>query len=287
MEIRRRGWFEDLHKTRRAIDRLLPTLRAASDPVTRELYVTRLAEVTHVSREVLLAQLAERDSRGRGRSGDAESTAPLVDRQLSVPPNGVEFHDPPRAEREQFRREQMNTRLRADRRRGFRREEDWISSPARPRVHRSAGATRLEKGLVRAMLQGLDQVDYVAERWGPEHFTSPIYKRIFERMLAMTDRTLEAITEGLPASDVKTIDELVAEPAPPGEGAVDLWLTKLSLLAIDEERDRIDAQMMDPDHRPSDQEYKDLMARKEQLRMEQNELAARMRPQSPSKEQSV
>lgn len=51
--LERGGWFSDLHRRRRAIDHLLPTIRAASDAVTRDLYLARASEVTGVDRQVL------------------------------------------------------------------------------------------------------------------------------------------------------------------------------------------------------------------------------------------
>lgn len=48
--LERRGWLGTLSGRRRALDRLLPTLQAASDPVTRDLYVGRTAEALGVSR---------------------------------------------------------------------------------------------------------------------------------------------------------------------------------------------------------------------------------------------
>ena len=48
-----RGWFADVHRAREALDRLLPTVRAASDPLTRELYISRVAERLGISREVV------------------------------------------------------------------------------------------------------------------------------------------------------------------------------------------------------------------------------------------
>ena len=47
----RKGWLGTLSGKRRALDRLIPTIRAASDPVTRDLYVSRTAEALAVSRE--------------------------------------------------------------------------------------------------------------------------------------------------------------------------------------------------------------------------------------------
>ena len=51
-----KGWFGDVHKAREALDRLLPTLRAARDPVTRELYVSRVAERLGIPREAVAAE---------------------------------------------------------------------------------------------------------------------------------------------------------------------------------------------------------------------------------------
>jgi DNA primase len=49
----RKGLFRTLEGRRDALDRLLPTIRAARDPITRELYITRAAEWSGVAREVL------------------------------------------------------------------------------------------------------------------------------------------------------------------------------------------------------------------------------------------
>jgi DNA primase len=54
--LERGGWFVDLHKRRRAIDHLLPTIRATSDAVTRDMYLGRVSEATGVDRHVLTAE---------------------------------------------------------------------------------------------------------------------------------------------------------------------------------------------------------------------------------------
>ncbi len=56
--LQRGGWFSDLHKARRALDRLLPTIRATSDALTRELYLTRAASVSGVDRDTLAREAA-------------------------------------------------------------------------------------------------------------------------------------------------------------------------------------------------------------------------------------
>jgi len=61
----RGGWFGDLHRRRRAIDHLLPTIRAAADPVTRDMYLGRAADRTGVDRRVLAAEAEAAPTGGR------------------------------------------------------------------------------------------------------------------------------------------------------------------------------------------------------------------------------
>jgi DNA primase len=60
--LERKGWFEGVEHQREALDRLLPTIRAAADPITRDLYLKAVSERTGVSREVLREQAAARSS---------------------------------------------------------------------------------------------------------------------------------------------------------------------------------------------------------------------------------
>jgi len=71
--LQRGGWFNDLRRKRTALDRLLPTIRATSDPITRGLYVARASEVVGVSEEVLQREL--RQARPPARSGEAVAQA--------------------------------------------------------------------------------------------------------------------------------------------------------------------------------------------------------------------
>lgn len=61
--LEERGYFEDIEGVRKALDRLLPTLRAAADPALRDIYVARVAERTGVRRETLERELVP--DRGR------------------------------------------------------------------------------------------------------------------------------------------------------------------------------------------------------------------------------
>ncbi len=67
----RKGWFADTHKAREALDRLLPTLRAASDSVTRELYVSRVAERLGIPRDTVAKEAAAAPTRPAAPQGAA------------------------------------------------------------------------------------------------------------------------------------------------------------------------------------------------------------------------
>jgi DNA primase len=56
--MERKGYFEGFEHRRDAVDRLLPTIRAAADPITRELYLSLASERTKISKEVLESELA-------------------------------------------------------------------------------------------------------------------------------------------------------------------------------------------------------------------------------------
>ena len=60
--LERKGWFVGVEHQREALDRLLPTIRAVADPITRDLYLKVVSERTGVSREVLREQAAARPS---------------------------------------------------------------------------------------------------------------------------------------------------------------------------------------------------------------------------------
>jgi DNA primase len=67
--LERKGFFTSIAGTRRAIDALLPTVRAASDEVLRDVYLRRISEKTGVGQEVLAREVADapaRDTRPRG-----------------------------------------------------------------------------------------------------------------------------------------------------------------------------------------------------------------------------
>ena len=71
--LQRGGWFADLRRKRQALDKLLPTIRATSDRITRDLYVARTSEVAGVSRELLERELS---TSGKSQPSPEQETAP-------------------------------------------------------------------------------------------------------------------------------------------------------------------------------------------------------------------
>lgn len=51
-----KGWFGDVRRAREALDRVLSTLRAPSDPVMKELYISRVADRLGIPRETVAAE---------------------------------------------------------------------------------------------------------------------------------------------------------------------------------------------------------------------------------------
>jgi len=68
----RKAFFSSLPGRRRALDRLLPTIRAAKDPITRELYISRAAEAAGVRKDVL-----ERETGNEKRETGGAPTFPV------------------------------------------------------------------------------------------------------------------------------------------------------------------------------------------------------------------
>jgi DNA primase len=71
--LEQKGWFEGVDHQREALDRLLPTIRAAADPITRDLYLNTVSQRTGVSRDVLLQQVRARSESRYAPVGAPES----------------------------------------------------------------------------------------------------------------------------------------------------------------------------------------------------------------------
>jgi len=85
-----KGYFSSIERTRAALDRLLPTIRAAADPALRDIYVTRVAERTGVRRETLEAEIQRSRSRPGKEAPPPPSTAAPAVRRPGMPKLGAE-----------------------------------------------------------------------------------------------------------------------------------------------------------------------------------------------------
>ena len=89
-------FFADIDRTRQALDKLLPTLRAAADPALRDIYVARVAERTGVRRETLEAEMLRRAPRAprpavvNGPAGQPLRAAQTSARAVRTPVMGAE-----------------------------------------------------------------------------------------------------------------------------------------------------------------------------------------------------
>ena len=61
--LQEHDYFSSIERTRRALDKLLPTVRAAADPALRDMYVSRVSERTGVRRETLEVELSRQEPR--------------------------------------------------------------------------------------------------------------------------------------------------------------------------------------------------------------------------------
>jgi DNA primase len=59
--LEEKDYFSSIERIRGAVDRLLPTLRAAKDPALRDIYVSKVAEKTGVRRETLEGEIEKAD----------------------------------------------------------------------------------------------------------------------------------------------------------------------------------------------------------------------------------
>ncbi|MGI8509351.1 MAG: DNA primase [Gemmatimonadaceae bacterium] len=200
----RGGWFDELQKKRRALDRLLPTIRAASDPLLRDLYVTRAAEKTGVAKEILL-----REAEGSPR----EVVGPLPEGRTPERP----------------RSERSRSEVRA--RSGDRRND-----------HRARGHAA-ERELVRAILADPQRGAVIAEKVDPERFLDDNYRAIFSAMLELGDDfTVESLADELGEDDVAVLNGLLDEPGAQidPEKTVSASLAALAMRDIDGRLAQID-----------------------------------------------
>jgi len=172
--LERAGMFSELQKKRRALDRLLPTVRATSDEIMRDLYLSRASEVSGVAREVL-----ERELQGK--------PTPVVSVSSSPPP--VASPSP-----------RISPAARV--RRGERRAQ-----------HAERGASA-ERELIRAILLNRSRIEQIAEKLGEQSLRDPQYRAIYRALIAADpDSTIEEVTANLDEETIETVEDILAEGA--------------------------------------------------------------------------
>lgn len=89
--VERKGLFGDLQGKRTALDVLIPTIREATDPITRDLYVSRLSAAAGVDKEVLLREIAATSAVAarRARATSTMATPREVARSQGAPAGGA------------------------------------------------------------------------------------------------------------------------------------------------------------------------------------------------------
>jgi DNA primase len=176
--LERRGWFANLRHQRRAIDSLLPTIRAARDPLTRDMYLTRLADVSGVDKATIASEADEPPATARGgvMRRSTEMEPPPLTRDDAAPPPGEYAPSAPAP---------FVKRPWVPGRRGKPAPPEWHVTSALPRARRD---DPVERALVRAMLADRDVVERIAERHAPTDFRDANYRELFSVLLAAGHR---------------------------------------------------------------------------------------------------
>jgi len=154
--LEERDYFSSIERTRGAVDRLLPTLRAAKDPALRDIYVAKVAERTGVRRETLEAELEKRAAGTPVRPRARARPAPT----MTGSPRTIDL-----------------------------------------------GA---EKKLLLLLVQFRDYVDLAAERLGPEEFSDPTFRAVFQALVE--DPELAQSTPGMDPVVAERLEELLGDP---------------------------------------------------------------------------
>ena len=213
----RGGWFADLSRKRKAVDRLIPTIRAVSDPVTRDIYLTRLGEVAGVDRAVLQREVEQPEqlgSRGgtpvRGTPAVGGAPGPSAGPPPAARPAWQPGNRPPRPwNASGGGRGGRGGPGRGRGRWGDRREaaELMDSSPPRPTGSPTRGA---ERSLVLAMLHLDGYIESIAQEVGPESFRDPLLAEIFSVLSARGEvGDLDALAGELTPEAVQVVDALM------------------------------------------------------------------------------
>lgn len=232
--LERRGWFADLRQSRRAIDKLLPTIRAARDPLTHDLYLSRLAAVSRVDKVTLASEADEPPATSRGSLRRSDEYVPESAPAVEAPM--MEQNDAPAPSAPYAKKPWAG-------RRGKPAAPEWQATTVRPRPSRDEP---VERAVLRAMLSDRDLVERVAERHAPSDFRDAEYGAIFAALLhAGHDDPLDAVAEALAPSALAVLRQLTeASDVLPLESAdITMSLARLDARHLETRIDEIIAAM--------------------------------------------
>lgn len=204
--LERGGWFADLQRKRRALDRLLPTIRATSDPITRDMYIVRTAEAAGLDRSVIARELelAPRrpGARHARRAGAGGAAGAGIRASASRPPG---------------RRDGPAT-------------EGYLTA-AGDELPEGGLESSAERELVRVMIVKPDFIERIVEEVArveaeeddlpvaedaeapvSRAMRDPVYAPIFRAIAGALDRSPEALAEGLGVLENHVVEALRAEP---------------------------------------------------------------------------
>jgi DNA primase len=178
--LERAGWFADLSRKRRALDRLLPTIRATADALTRDLYLTRASEAAGVAKDLLAREV----DAVVGPSGRARYAGPSPRQDDREAPPSIEEPSRPR------------------------------SRDRRSRDRRTQGrGESAERELVRVMVHERGEVDTLAERVDPAEFRNAELREIFQTLVRLGDgASIEELASALTPAAVDEMQALLEEP---------------------------------------------------------------------------
>ncbi|MDX2182483.1 MAG: DNA primase [Gemmatimonadaceae bacterium] len=202
--LRTHGYFADLHKKREAIDKLLPTIRACRDSVTRELYLSRLVEETGVDRAVLLRELDSAPRRaGRSTAGGAPATA------SDEAPRGREA-DGPRPPREaEFPDDRPAWRGKGRKGGRYGQPEGWRAVRGLPSM--TSPALSQERALLRLMVHIRRIVEEIAEQVDPRELDTDEGRELFLALASDAEQEVEVLAGQLSDGAVGLLQDLLAE----------------------------------------------------------------------------
>lgn len=257
--LARKGWFADLHHRRRAVDKLLPTVRATKDPITRDLYIARLAEAASLDKALVLREADEpTPPLGRGRAIAIREPGRTDQRPPDEGPPPED--DAPAAP---VRREWVPQGQWKGKRRG--QGPEWLATPSPPRA--GASEEPIERELLRVMLRDRVWVERVAERHGPQAFRHPEYGALFEALLGHGPEVeLDVVLREVESSLAELAERLLAMAEAPADVA---WsLMKLDRRELESRMAALQRQIAETEG----EEQRALMIEKDRLARERQSL---------------